>query len=148
MRRLLKFLSLPGADRRLIVTTALLVFSVRLALWLLPFRLLHQAVTRMAGTPAPGKRADEQMLARIAWAVTAVSRLVPLATCLTQALAVQVLLGRRGYPANLRLGVARDKAGRFQAHAWVESEGRVVIGGSAAYLQLYAPLPALEGVER
>jgi len=68
---------------------------------------------------------------RVAWAVEMASRCTPGAkSCLTQALAAQVLLDRRGYPALLHIGVAKGEQGRFQAHAWLESKGTVVIGGS------------------
>ena len=33
-----------------------------------------------------------------------------------------------GYPAELKLGAGRGTDGGFIAHAWVESEGRIVIG--------------------
>ena len=76
------------------------------------------------------------------WAVEASSRLVPKATCLTKALAARVLLTRLGYPAELRLGMVREKSGRVLAHAWIESEGRVVIGGndSPHRFALFPPL--------
>jgi hypothetical protein len=77
------------------------------------------------------------------WAVTAASRYVPGATCLAQALAAQVLLGRTGYPARLRIGVAKGEERKFEAHAWVESQGRVVIGGPG--LGRFTPLTTLAG---
>jgi ABC-type molybdenum transport system ATPase subunit/photorepair protein PhrA len=43
-------------------------------------------------------------------------------------LAGEVLLIRAGYSAQVRIGVAKDPAGKLEAHAWVESDGRVVIG--------------------
>ena len=55
------------------------------------------------------------------------SRYVPGSTCLVQALAGQWMLLREGYPAQLRIGVS--KAEGFEAHAWVELEGKVLIGG-------------------
>jgi len=38
----------------------------------------------------------------------------------------------------LKLGAGRDAAGAFIAHAWVESEGRIVVGGfePGAYVEL------------
>ena len=58
--------------------------------------------------------------------------------CLTQALAGQVLLERYGYPALVHVGVTKKaKNGTFQAHAWLESDGKVVIGESeVAYVLL------------
>jgi hypothetical protein len=52
------------------------------------------------------------------------------------------LLVRQGYPALLHIGAAKGEGGQLRAHAWVESEGRVVIGGHD--LGRYAPLVALE----
>jgi hypothetical protein len=53
-----------------------------------------------------------------------------------------VLLARHGHPALVRIGVVRGEGGGVQAHAWVESEGAVVIGG--AELDRYTPLAGLE----
>jgi hypothetical protein len=64
-------------------------------------------------------------------------------SCLNQALAAQVLLGRRGHPSLVHIGVARGERGQFQAHAWVESGGQVVIGGPG--YERFTPLVALEG---
>jgi hypothetical protein len=74
--------------------------------------------------------------------VTVAGRYVPNATCLPQSLAAQVLLGRHGYLTQLRIGFARDKEGRLKAHAWLEKEGEVIVGGED-YLH-YTPLPDIE----
>ena len=62
--------------------------------------------------------------------------------CLVQALAAAVLLGRHGYSSRLRLGVARAPDGRLEAHAWVERDGKLLLGGPR--VERYAPLLALE----
>jgi len=85
MTRLGKFLRLPPADRRLLVTAALLQAAIRLGLALLSYRKLRGLVDRLALTgtqPAPPVSPE-----RIAQAVTRASRAVPGATCLAQALA-------------------------------------------------------------
>jgi len=66
---------------------------------------------------------------KYSWAVRAVSPYVPSATCLTQALTLQALLSREGIHSDLRIGVARDDASGIIAHAWVEIDGAVIIGG-------------------
>jgi len=53
---------------------------------------------------------------------------VPAASCLTQALAMLVLLDWFGHSSELRIGVAKNGADRLKAHAWVECEGKIVIG--------------------
>ena len=67
-------------------------------------------------------------------------------TCLPQALAAQVLLERCGYPARLRVGVVKGGEGQLEAHAWVESQGRIIVGG--AEVERYIPLSGLEGEGR
>jgi hypothetical protein len=43
-------------------------------------------------------------------------------TCLPRALSLRWMLGRRGIPAQLRIGVQKNSMG-MSAHAWVEVEG-------------------------
>ena len=145
MKRLRSLLALPATERRLLVKAALLLGVIRLGLRLLPFRtlrrLLNQAPRASIALPAANRFSPD----RIAWAVTVASPyMLRLRPCLVQALAVQLLLVRRGYPARLHLGVARGERGQVQAHAWVETDGRVVIGGSASELGRYTPLLALD----
>ena len=61
--------------------------------------------------------------------MTVAGRYVPRTTCLTLALAVQILLARRACPAQLCIGVAKTEDG-LEAHAWVESHKRIVMGGT------------------
>lgn len=67
------------------------------------------------------------------WALSRGARLVPTATCLTQALSMQVLLGRAGYPSRLYLGVKKNDKNGFEAHAWVECGDCIVIGGDSSH---------------
>ena len=83
-----------------------------------------------------GRLPGSVSLEDIGTAVTAAGRHVPGSTCLTEALVGEILLSRRGFPSRLRLGVARE-AGELRAHAWVESEGRIVVGGHGG---AYTPL--------
>jgi hypothetical protein len=130
--RLYKFFILPPSERRLLIRAGFWVAIIRLGLWLLPYPLLRRRLTpnRLApnlGGPMQGISPSPE---RIAWAVEKVARIVPRTTCLTQALAVQALLSRIGYASQLSIGVAKDKKGQLVAHAWVKSQGKVVIGGS------------------
>src|SRR5262245_17094828 len=140
MKPLRKFFRLPRGERWLLIKAALLLGLIRIGLRLLSLRFLKQLLDS-----ASKRRAANQFSSdRIVWAVTAASRYVlgdkP---CLTQALAAQVLLKRRGYAANLRIGVSRTEGKQLQAHAWVESGDRVVVGGGD--LSRYSPLPVFDG---
>lgn len=139
VQQLGKFVSLSPVERRLLAHAALLVAFVRLGLWLVPLRNLRRLLARLAN-PRGLTRSSQFTPERITWAVQASSRFVPQATCLTQALATQVLLQREGYPAHLRLGVALKS--KLEAHAWVESRGKIVIGGPR--LEHLTPLPGFD----
>jgi len=145
MKRLNRFFRLSSTDQSLLVKAAFVVAAIRLGLWVLPFRSLRRLPARATRVPTGLHQADRSSLERIAWAMTVASRYMPAASCLTQALATQVLLRRCGYPACLRIGVVKGEDGQLQAHAWVESDGMVVIGGSEPQLERYTPLPALDG---
>lgn len=138
MSPLRKWLGLAAGERWLLLQAWLLLGALRLALWLLPFRIAR-VLARAALRPKPRRLSVE----RIGWAVAVASAYLPFTSCLPRALAAQILLRRSGYPANLRIGVAHTGAGRLEAHAWVESAGRIVIGGSASDLARYTPLPSL-----
>ena len=123
MRQLRRLASLTSGERRLLLRTLFVVAVARVTLWILPLALARQVVAATTG-------AMKQIpVERLVWAVKAVSRRVPQATCLTQALAVQTLLTRAGYASRLDIGVAKDAAHRFEAHAWVTCSNRIVIGG-------------------
>lgn len=140
MGRLSKFLQLSRSDQLLLFRALTAVISMRLFLWVLPFRVVHRLVRRrLAGFQWSSEEAAGESADRVVWAVTAASRIVPRATCLTQALAGQVLLARRGYQSRLRIGVARGGGSDFRAHAWLEYQDEVVIGGGN--LDEFTPLP-------
>ena len=145
MARLSKFLRLPAAERRLLLKAVLLVWTVRFGLWLLPFRVVRQLLAKLAAQSSNSKNDAPELVARDVWAVSVACRYVPAATCLTQALATKVLLEHHGHHASVRIGVARSADGKLQAHAWLESDGRVVIGGTESSLQQYKRLEAANG---
>ena len=124
---LTKVLRLDPRDRQLLFGTVWLVAVVRIALWLLPFPVVHRALAAASKRPRRYRPPDEAC-GRVAWAVERACRCIPGATCLPQALTADYLLCRLGQRSQLKIGVAKDTAGKFLAHAWVESDGRVVVG--------------------
>lgn len=145
MRRMHNALRLTPTRRNLFVQALLLVGAIRVGLWLLPFRMLRSLLRTIMPQQDGDPTEDWGMVKRISWAVQLASRYVPAASCLTQALATQVLLRRRGYPAHIRIGVTRDTGGALEAHAWVESQGLIVIGGPEKRVARFTPLPPWEG---
>ena len=144
MSRMRKFLQLPPTDRALLIRSAALLGAVRMGLWLLPHRLLRRVLSAMTRRKARSRGAHG-LPDRIAWAVMVASRYVPsTATCLSRALAAYVLLVRSGHVARLRVGVARGADGSFEAHAWVESDGRILVDAPADPSR-FVPLPPVPG---
>jgi len=120
--RLKKFLSLDRYDQRMLIEALALLIWARLLLWIVPFpalhrRLSHQRVRKIA----PPKDAPYYMST-----IERAAQYVPGASCLTQSLAARWLLTRSGHDAALRFGARRNSAGKFEAHAWVESEGKIL----------------------
>lgn len=146
MDNLSRFAHLPATDRSLLIYSALLLAGVRLGLWLLPFGTLRRLLTRLDADSHDTRMVETGTIDRVAWAVNKASQYIPKASCLTQALATKVLLSRRGQPAVVRIGVKRGAGGELLAHAWIESNGRVVIGGPDATLKRYTPFPAAEKI--
>jgi Transglutaminase-like superfamily len=139
-RRIRKLLELPAVDRHLLVRAWFLELAIRVGLWLFPFGQVRRRVAAVHPRPGAALRSDADQ--RIAWAVTSAARYVPAATCLTQALAAKVLLTVAGREARLRIGVAKD-GNRLSAHAWVEGNGRVIVGDHD--LSRFTVLPSVEG---
>ena len=145
LHRIQQFLRLNRTGRRVFVDAAILIGTMKMGLWLLSFRKLQCLLARLAVLPSIVRhKPAAPSPAEITRAVLTASRYVPgFHTCLTQALAVQFLLKREGYPAHLCIGVAKASPGQLQAHAWVESDGVVVIGGSDS--KCYTPLLTANG---
>jgi|SRR6516165_5123088 hypothetical protein len=126
-----KFFRLPAVEKRVLFQAAAWLVLLRVLLAAASFARVQRLVSRACGAGAPGVRCSGAPApSRIGYLVAAAANLFPGTTCLPRALATQVLLGRHGHGAELHIGVNRDSQGRFQAHAWVETGGRVVIGGS------------------
>lgn len=132
-----KWRSLSAGRRGALPGALAAVTVVRVFLRFVPLRVWSRVADRLP--PRPPRVGTETTMARdVAWAVDRVSRAIPGATCLTQALAAHLLLSRRGCASRLRIGVARAPGPTLRAHAWLESDGRVVLGGTA--LETYTPL--------
>ena len=147
MRRLHRLLHLPMAERWLLAKAVCLLVAIRLGLRLLPFNGLRRVLAVGESLPPRRPGADPSYAARAARAVERGSRRLPgVTTCLAKALAVQFLLTRQALAAELHIGVVHDADGQFQAHAWVESGGAVIIGGTTPELAQYQRLAVLDGV--
>jgi hypothetical protein len=144
MIRIRKFLDLSKSDQKLMIAAFLLAGATVAGLRLLPFQTLQRLLAGTASGSVRSRQNDRPSLERIAWAVMVASRYVPGAACLARASAARALCLRHGYPAQLHIGVTKGERGTLDAHAWVESEGKIIIGGLLD-LSRYTRLLSLEG---
>lgn len=134
----------PGREYAVFAQALGATVAVRLFLTFLPIRSVRRGLRRLfaANRPLPvEKRIPMGRLLRCAARAGQFSP-VP-GTCLVSALVVEALLNRHGYPVTLRVGAQRH-GGAFAAHAWLEFEGSVVVGGPLAVIQQYTPFPEIE----
>ncbi len=136
MTVLTAFLKLPGKDKKLLLGTLFLMIKIRLMLWLLPFSRIQRSFKQF------NIEKSDIPVSRLTWSVRMTSRYVPGATCLTKALTGYSLLSKHGYPSLVKIGVGKSAEGEFEAHAWLEYGGEVVLGESE---KDYVPLFDLRG---
>lgn len=121
-----KLFRLSSEERRLMAQSALIVAGVRLSLSLSSLEATLRRSSRLVGASG-SKSMDAADIESTVTAVRRASRLIPRASCLTQAIAAKTLLARHGQESTLRLGVAKRNED-VEAHAWLEADGRVLIG--------------------
>lgn len=127
MKKVRNFLKRPLSEKGLLIKAWLFVWGVKCGLGLLPFRtmlnLIKSAKTKPGRTSFP--------LNQLIGAIETAGRNVPRATCLVRAIAGQAFLARYGHQTDLRIGVLKDQSEeRVKAHAWLESQGLVLLGGT------------------
>lgn len=101
------------------------VVAVLLGLTVLPFRTYRSLFTAAKRQLLPSVPPD-----RVTWATSVVCRYVPGPACLAKSQAAELLLSWCGGQSCTRFGVARAGLGEIRAHAWLEVNGKVVMGGT------------------
>lgn len=134
-----KLFQLSPGERVILGQAWGLFFLVELGLRILTFKRLLALCRRASLTRREGSaRGLSPSVPRLVWLVEVAGRHTPIkATCLKKTLVLSWILGRRGIPTELRIGVARHD-GVFSAHAWLEREEQVILGHQEA--ERYEPL--------
>ena len=130
------FFALPASEKKLIFRAFFLALRVRFLVWTCrPAVFLKKKIELV-------RTAENIPASRVLWAVIAVTKRIPMGSnCLVRAITAQELLSRYGYPSELRIGVAKPDTGcRIQAHAWLENNGKILIGEEET--RSWTPLPS------
>ena len=149
MEHLNKFAALSGKDKFLILPVAGGIFIARFLLWTTPYKIVLRIHKWTYETFArrSGKAPDQaEYTDRIVLIVKGIGRRVlGSKPCLPQALVTLWFLKRNHIDSTLRIGVNKDRSGALVAHAWIESEGNVVIGGQLSKYRYARIEPVIEG---
>jgi hypothetical protein len=134
MRRLRKLLRAPFGFKMLLAEAFLRLLAVSVLLRATPrtrFNPNRRDDARVSPTVP-----DSPSIEVVCKAVVIAADYVPGATCLVRCIAARAMLARYGFVARIRIGVLRDSS-HFPAHAWLEKEGSVLLGGDITqYVQL------------
>lgn len=137
---------ISGRERWVLAEAIALLPVVHVLQQTLAFRRWRELLER-AASPGAAK-AGAPSVDEVAWAVETARRWLPGEyKCLPAAYAAHLLLSRHGHPSEVHVGVARDAQGKVEAHAWVDSGGRTIIG-LVEDMQRFVPFPPLRSVQR
>ena len=138
MTRVRKFLSRSPAERRLLLCTLVLYVVVSVLLTWVSFGRLRRWGARLS-TAREARPCDAAREQAVVWAVSTAAVVIALRdSCLAEALTAHWLLAASGRASIVRIGIAPAAGRPFTAHAWLESQGRAVLGApdGSAYLTL------------
>lgn len=143
---LFKFVVLSRQEKWLYLNTAFWLLAVKVGLYLLPFERLRGWLAHF--DPPDDKLVDLEEMRSIIQTIERIGQfLAPLRNCLLQALVGHRLLGRKGFNVQLKIGVLKHPGDQLAAHAWLEYQGRVILGDLRG-LEQFAAFPALEVARR
>lgn len=141
MKKIQKFLHLNLNEKYLLIGTFLVLSSIRVGFLFLKFPLLQEMLNRISEFHFSTSTKSAVSIERIVWCVEVSTQLSPGgAKCLARALTVQTLMKQQGYDPVLKIGVIKNSTEEFKAHAWIEHQGTVVIGGDLPDLDQYNSL--------
>lgn len=123
--RISKFIALSREKQTLLCTSVVLLLASRALLPVARLDRTHYLIHWLVWVFPPYTKIDDP--GKIPWAVTVVDTTLPFeTTCLMQAIVGERLLAAHDYEAQIQLGI--DSSQEFEAHAWVEREGEIVLG--------------------
>lgn len=123
LRRFKKFVELPLSGKWMMVRALMVTGLICLGLRLMPFRKFRDLYSRLLTTRVQ-KDFPEDRINHLSVSIRRVSPVFS-ALCLPQALALKYFM-RKDHSVELIIGVKKNAG--FEAHAWVEKAGKILIG--------------------
>ncbi|WP_254562607.1 lasso peptide biosynthesis B2 protein [Dyadobacter diqingensis] len=134
-----KWQNLSGYAKFRFLHAAVTLLLVKTGLTVLPFQTFRKLFHWITDTKAMQEMSSVKIEETVK-AVNMAANVLPFALlCLPRALATKYLL-RKVPSLSLEIGIEINPHKAFEAHAWVEKEGKVIIGdwsGSVSYQRLW-----------
>lgn len=134
LKAAVRFSHLPSGEKWLAVEACAWFCVARLAIRLLPFRVIASALGKhMHETPDAIEAEQSKVAKQIQKAVGRVGRSLPWGPkCFDHALSAKAMLVRRRIPSTLYFGVKRSQDQRLLAHAWVRCGNQILTGAKGS----------------
>jgi hypothetical protein len=125
----------------LLGAATLLRLAVAAAVRFLPYKVWQPLLVAAMRDGCSAAHSDPEIVERVLSAVAKTEELLPAGRCLERALTAWLLL-RRQIACKVQFGASLDKAGKPFAHAWLEADGVILLGGYSNKLSvLHTPSP-------
>lgn len=131
VRRLRRFLTMPGADKYQLARAWLALAAVDVRLRTGSFQRLTRHIERRRAFHDMSIAEIEEAKRMARWLELASRHHVVGAHCLHRSLALHAALRRMGLESVLRIGVRKDGT-LLRAHAWIELDGQVINDAEAS----------------
>lgn len=127
MTRLRKFLLLPFYEKRFVFQAFyyLVVYSVYLKISSLDNLLKKVTNKSQFLLLYSDKKISVNRISRL---IVVVSSFIPFSTCLSRALAGQLLFARQGWKTSLHFGVRNSNDTSLEAHSWLCYNDKIILG--------------------
>jgi hypothetical protein len=130
----------PRFERILLIEAFIVLGLTRVGLYFCHFQRIRRLLSLFA---VYGRRITRRRIspAALVWAIETAKRKNPLrSTCLTEALTAEALFKQYGHEPVLCIG-ASVQNGEFAAHAWLENDKAVMVGGPEELIQQFSRFP-------
>jgi hypothetical protein len=134
-----KWTSLSHSAKLSFAKACFVLILVKIGLTVLPFSVFRKLFHRFSSS-SESKEFSGAQIAESVWAVDTAANILPMELlCLPRALAAKYLL-KKVPSITLEIGIEVNPRKGFEAHAWVEKNGQVIIGDwsdSVSYQRLW-----------
>jgi hypothetical protein len=134
-----KWNSLSGYGKTTFLKSVFCLLWIKAGLSFLPFSTFRKFFHKLTSNQRINEYSQDQIDITV-WAVDTAANLLPFELlCLPRALATKYLL-RKAPSLTLEIGVEINPAKKFEAHAWIEKNGTIIMGNwptSVSYQRLW-----------